>query len=445
MNENTTTDAIETDPTEETHASEKIQARPTLKQRFSRLSPKVQRFLLIGVAGGIFGGVLLGGYYWRDKRIEEKPVPQETQEIRMDRQIMEKSLYVEAKQMIIDQKRKTEELAKQLKRFEDDLEKRRLAVGEHQESKNPQAARTETSQTKAAQKPEDKKAGIRIPEPPAMAGKTGKKGKAGNFAKTLFNSGPPPVPTENSGPRFVGGIEMVSVPVSEKTEPAPSDKKKQIYLPPSFMGATLLSGVAAPTTQAAKGNPLPLLFRVKDLAVLPNKVKANLKGCFVIGSGIGNLADERVHIRLNTLSCVAKNGDAVIDQPVKGFVVDGDGKVGLKGRVVAKMGVHVARTALANFIGGMGSALNASTQTIGLSALGQPQSQMKNTDAGSIATAGLGQGISSATRELQKFYLQLAEQTLPVIEIGSTKGVTLVISEGVGLNIMEKGSSNEKA
>jgi len=233
---------------------------------------------------------------------------------------------------------------------------------------------------------------------------------------------------------------MVQVTLTDpKEKPDTGGKKKQIYLPPSFMAATLLSGVAAPTTNAAKGNPLPLLFRVKDLAVLPNKVKANLKGCFIIGSGIGNLADERVHIRLNTLSCVAKNGDAVIDQGVKGFVVDEDGKVGLKGRVVAKMGVHIARTALAGFIGGMGEALSDSTRTNTFSALGQPQSEFKTADAGSIAKAGLGEGISSATKELQKFYLQLAEQTLPVIEIGSTKDVTIVISEGIGLEIMEKG------
>jgi conjugal transfer pilus assembly protein TraB len=237
---------------------------------------------------------------------------------------------------------------------------------------------------------------------------------------------------------------MVQAVIDDKKPKALEDsKKKQIYLPPSFMEATLLSGVAAPTTSAAKSNPLPLLFRVKDLAVLPNRVKADLKGCFIIGSAVGNLADERVHIRLNTLSCVAKNGDAVIDQAVKGFVVDEDGKVGLKGRVVAKMGIHIARTALAGFIGGMGGALSSSMQTNSLNALGQTQSQLTDTDGGSIAKAGLGEGISSATKELQKFYLQLAEQTLPVIEIGSTKDVTVVISEGVGLEIMEKGKENE--
>jgi conjugal transfer pilus assembly protein TraB len=87
----------------------------------------------------------------------------------------------------------------------------------------------------------------------------------------------------------------------------------------------------------------------------------------------------------------------------------------------------------------MGEALGDSTRTNTRSALGKTQSAFTSTDAENIARAGLGEGISSATKELQKFYLQLAEQTLPVIEIGSTKDVTLVVSEGAGLNIMEKG------
>ena len=45
------------------------------------------------------------------------------------------------------------------------------------------------------------------------------------------------------------------------------------------MAATLLSGLDAPTSEGAKGNPAPVFIRVRDLAVLPNRVKANLKGC----------------------------------------------------------------------------------------------------------------------------------------------------------------------
>ena len=205
------------------------------------------------------------------------------------------------------------------------------------------------------------------------------------------------------------------------------------------MEATLLSGVAAPTTLAAKSNPLPVLLRIKDLAVLPNKVKADLKGCFAIAEATGNLADERVHIRVLTISCVAKNGDAVIDQKVKGFVVDEDGKVGLAGKVVAKMGIHIARSALAGFLAGFGEAVEQTTANTTYNPTYGTTTQMwTETDTKNVAKAGVGKGVSQAANELQKFYLQLAEQTLPVIEVGATKSVTLVISEGVDLEIKKQ-------
>ena len=255
---------------------------------------------------------------------------------------------------------------------------------------------------------------------------------------------PPPPPPDKEEFKLVGGIEIVENSKKPESSEKQGKKKQHIYLPPSFMEASLLSGVAAPTTTAAKGNPLPVLLRIKDLAVLPNQVKANLKGCFVIGEAAGNLAAERVHIRLLTLSCVSKKGKAVIDQSVKGFVVDEDGKVGLAGKVVAKMGMHIARSALAGFLGGAGEAVEESSLNTDYSPVtGTTTRIWSNTDTTHIAKAGIGKGISNAAKELQKFYLQLAEQTMPVIEVGSTKTVTAVISEGTKLDIKEYNSNRD--
>ena len=258
---------------------------------------------------------------------------------------------------------------------------------------------------------------------------------------------PPVIPASPEGqpqkPRveFLGDIEIISgQPLGSgqakeaKEEKAEGIKKKNtVYLPTSFMEATLLSGLDAPTVDSAKGQPVPVLLRVKDLAVLPNKVKSNLKGCFVIAEGHGSLADERAHLRLVTLSCIARNGDAVIDQKVKGFVVDDDGKIGLRGMVVSKMGSVLARSMLAGFFGGLGEAVRASSTKTSISALGTTQTIQPS----DILKAGAGSGIAQAASELQKFYLELARQSLPVIEVGATKNVTLVVSEGVDLEIRE--------
>jgi conjugal transfer pilus assembly protein TraB len=245
--------------------------------------------------------------------------------------------------------------------------------------------------------------------------------------------GQPPSPPETE----VGDITVVSHSGSGKSAKVETDDKKKdtttgsVYLPPSFMEATLLSGLDAPTTSEAKGNPVPVLLRVKTPAVLPNSVKANLKGCFVIADGKGNLATERAELLLVSLSCLDRKGQAVVDQKIKGFVVDEDGKIGLRGRVVAKMGSMIARSMLAGFFGGAGDAIKSAATTMSVSPLGTTQT----VDPRDIAMSGLGSGLSSGFKEIQKFYMELARQTMPVIEVGATKPVTLVISEGINLDI----------
>jgi conjugal transfer pilus assembly protein TraB len=234
---------------------------------------------------------------------------------------------------------------------------------------------------------------------------------------------------------IIGDIEIVTnaqpAGAAQDLDIKSKKKEQRIYLPPSYMEATLLSGLDAPTSSDGKANPAPALLRIKDLAVLPNKVKANLKGCFIIAEAQGNLADERAHLRLVSLSCLARDGKAVIDQKIKGFAVDSDGKIGLAGNVVAKMGSMISRSLLAGFFGGLGKAVQAASTTTSVTGAGIVQTA----NSEEIARQAVGGGISQASQDLQKFYLDLAKQTFPVIEVGASKPVTLVISEGVDLEI----------
>jgi conjugal transfer pilus assembly protein TraB len=233
---------------------------------------------------------------------------------------------------------------------------------------------------------------------------------------------------------IIGDIEVVTnaqPSAPPESDLKPKKKEHKIYLPPSYMEATLLSGLAAPTSSDGKASPAPALLRIKDLAILPNSVKANLRGCFVIAEGTGNLADERAHLRLVSLSCLARDGRAVIDQKIKGFAVDSDGKIGLAGFVVTKMGAMISRSLLAGFFGGLGDAVKAASTTTTVTGSGVVQT----VDSENMARQAVGGGLSQASKDLQKFYLELAKQTLPVIEVGASKPVTLVISEGVDLEI----------
>lgn len=281
----------------------------------------------------------------------------------------------------------------------------------------------------------------------ANAGRKGTKGNAAvasppppSLPKGALPPPPPPLlpggdPYGQSAPPAeteIGDIALVSSTVQPKTPP--EDKKKEpaaLYLPPSFMEAILLSGLDAPTSSDAKGNPVPALLKVKTPAFLPNSVRADLKGCYVIADGKGNLATERAELLLVSLSCLDRKGRAVIDQKVKGFVVDQDSKIGLRGRVVAKMGSMIARSMIAGFFGGVGDVVRSSATTTAISPLGTTQT----IGAADLAKAGVGNGLASGFKDIEKFYMELAHQTMPVIEVSAAKPVTLVISEGVNLEI----------
>ncbi|MBU0991729.1 MAG: TraB/VirB10 family protein [Proteobacteria bacterium] len=282
---------------------------------------------------------------------------------------------------------------------------------------------------------ESKDLDTNIPPPPPVGG-----------GKSLSYDGPPPPPPpEATEAVILGGIDVVRNASMTGTE---TEKKNQndVYLPPSFMRATLLTGVAAPATTVGKNQPTPMLFKINNLAILPNSVRADLKGCFVVAEGTGDLATERVKTRLLTLSCVTKGGESIIDQDIKGFVVDADGQVDLKGRPVAKMGMHLARVGLAGLLGGMAEGIEESAFTSQFSATtGITDTTLKD-DTESIVKLGVGRGIADTAKELRAFYLQLAQQTMPVIEVGPTKSVHLVVSSGTTLKIIDNhrdGSEDE--
>lgn len=419
-----------------------------IKLVWDALSPKAKQKVVFFTAMGIIVVVATSAYWVRKGSAPEpKAAPGKKDEVSMDPKLLEKSMYMEGQKEIAKRDEKIAELSRQIddiineKKTKDELG----IPGKGSDPAVPPGGKgTEKSSADGNRLPD-----LPLPPPPQGYAARG----AGGGSTAAYGTVPPPpgapVPGPPGQPGMVqarppvetfGEIEVVSHDLkSGKDGKGDSDKDKKkdpadhIYLPPSFMAATLLSGLDAPTSEGAKGNPAPVFIRIKDLAVLPNRVKANLKGCFVIAEGHGNLATERAELRLVSLSCLDRKDNAIIDQKVKGFVVDADGKIGLKGTVVSKMGASIARSLIAGFFGGVGDAFKMSSATQAVSALGVTQI----VDPNQVVKSGVGGGISTAASELQKFYLELAKQTMPVVEVGATKNITLIISEGIELNIKD--------
>jgi conjugal transfer pilus assembly protein TraB len=242
---------------------------------------------------------------------------------------------------------------------------------------------------------------------------------------------PPPVQPVQRGIVTVAVKKPENIGQMQKNPSAPGAERKNVssFLPAgSFVRAVLLMGIDAPTGGQAQTNSQPVLMRVTDNAVLPNRFRYEAKECFIIGSGFGDSSSERAYIRLETLSCVMKDG-AALEMPLKGHVAGEDGKVGMRGRLVSKQGQVLANALLAGVASGIGAAFQQSATTQSVSPLG-----MTNSVAPDKAfQSGFGTGVGGAMNRLAQYYIQVAEKMFPVIEIDAGRLVEVVITKGVDL------------
>ena len=208
----------------------------------------------------------------------------------------------------------------------------------------------------------------------------------------------------------------------------------------SFMKGVLLNGIDAPTDSSSKGEPYPVLINISDMANLPNHYKMNLKNCFIIGAGYGNLADERAYIRTEKLSCIAENGKT-IDTKLKGHIIGEDGKLGMRGLLVSKQGQLIAQTLLAGTLGGLAKAFKPQ-QSVAINLNPNGSSGAVTPDIEDVFKSGGAEGVSTAMNKVADFYLKMAEKIFPIIEISAGRKVDILILEQATLE--QSGSLNEE-
>lgn len=227
-------------------------------------------------------------------------------------------------------------------------------------------------------------------------------------------------------------------PPKLETTDAGADSKKFNYeknpvlafLPAgSFFSGTLLHGLDAGTGSHAQANPQPILVRVMGNAFLPNQYRYQIKSCFILGSAYGSLSSERAYIRTTRLSCMGNDGKAVITTPLRGYIVDSDGKLGLRGKLINRQGAKLAGALLAGFSSGLSSAFanSAGTTYFGVGGYEQTFDTQQ-----AMQAAGFG-GLAGASEQLAQFYLDAAKEIFPIISINSGRNITVTLEQGVSL------------
>ena len=229
------------------------------------------------------------------------------------------------------------------------------------------------------------------------------------------------------------GTPVPPAPVEPVAEPA---HEEGMFLPAGTIITTvLLSGMDAPTGRSAQTQPLPVLARVKTDANLPNRFRADVRECRIVGSTWGDLSSERAFIRSETMTCIRNDG-GTIEVKMKMFATGEDGKVGLRGPVVEKRGAMVGRAALAGFLGGVATAFQPQRiPTISTNGGNEAQFQQMN-GPGAAQAAAYG-GISGAADRLADYYIKRADELVPVIEVSAGREATFIVQEGK--NLVTKG------
>ena len=210
---------------------------------------------------------------------------------------------------------------------------------------------------------------------------------------------------------------------------APGRNSTATFLPVSFTRGILLGGLDAPTGGQAQSNPQPVLIRLADNSVLPNQFRGRYRDCFVIAAGYGDISAERAYLRTESLSCVRSDG-ATLEVRIQGSVYGEDGKVGMRGRLVTKQGQMLANALLAGVVSGIGQGIGNASTEYSTSALGT----VANAQGANAYRAGIGGGVGRALDRLAQYYIKLAENTFPVIEVDAGRQIDVVITRGVRID-----------
>ena len=247
--------------------------------------------------------------------------------------------------------------------------------------------------------------------------------------------------SQDSSIKVIGGDDSAAQQLIEQM--AAAQQKPTVYLPVGTMvKGVLLSGLYAPTGVNARKDPFPVILRIQDEAIMPNLKKADLKECFLTLSGYGDLSSERALMRGETLSCVA-NDNSVIETKFPSYAVGEDGKAGIGGKLITRNGKALRNAMLSGFFSGMSDAFET-TKVQKLDITGSSSDTYENAMSSENLNNGLFNGASDALGKLADYYMSMAEQTFPVIEIDAGREVTVTLTQGTDLTTVRESPEQQQ-
>lgn len=193
-----------------------------------------------------------------------------------------------------------------------------------------------------------------------------------------------------------------------------------------FTDGYLITGAYAPLFAdggTGSSKSVPVLIETNGDLLMPNHTIGSIDKCFVLGVTTGNAGARSVEIRLDKMTCLVADSKKILQGKIDGYVVSETGSPGLPATMIYKAGDFIARMIGAGILEGLSTAIVNSASGYNNAAQGGGQFY------GNTLT-GAGNGMSNAFTKLSDFYLQLAEATLPILEVKPGRFVSLVLVGG---------------
>ena len=195
------------------------------------------------------------------------------------------------------------------------------------------------------------------------------------------------------------------------TAPAGSEAGAWVHLPAgSLVAGEVITGAFA---TKVRGDGLPVLVQLQTAYLAPNDYEVPLEGCLMIGKATADIQTIRARVEAVTLSCVLPDG-ASFDRKVRGYFTGEDGTLGVPGTWQHRSGAW-----LGNLLAALGVASGGVYGSVRINE--------------ALGGAGLVVGDRSleTTERLETFFLERAEEILPVVWVETQTPVYVVMLEGV--------------
>ena len=157
-----------------------------------------------------------------------------------------------------------------------------------------------------------------------------------------------------------------------------------------------------------------------------------------------DLSSERAYMRAERISCVRNDG-TILESTLDAYATGEDGKAGVRGRLVSKQGQVIARSLMAGFMEGAAGAFDVrQVPSINITrgnedgTAGSPvYEQAFNSN---VLQGAAARGAGSAMERIADYYLAMAENIFPIIEIDAMREVDFIVKRGMTVTLSPENS-----